>query len=42
MFLDCKNQYCQNDYTPQGNLQISIKLPMTIFEDLEQKILKFV
>ena len=22
MFLDSKNQYCQNDYTTQGNLQI--------------------
>ena len=40
--IEGKNQYCQNDYTTQGNLQISIKLPMTPFEDLEQKILKFV
>jgi len=22
MFMDWKNQYCQNDYTTQGNLQI--------------------
>ena len=22
MFLDWKNQYCQNDYTTQGNIQI--------------------
>ena len=22
MFLDCKNPYCQNDYTTQGTLQI--------------------
>ena len=22
MFLDWKNQYCQNDFTTQGNLQI--------------------
>ena len=22
MLLDCRNQYCQNDYTTQGNLQI--------------------
>ena len=22
MFLDWKNQYCQNDYTAQGNLEI--------------------
>lgn len=42
MFLDCKNQYCQKDYTTQGNLQIPIKLPMTLFEDLEQKISKFI
>ena len=22
MFLDCKNQYCENDYTTPNNLQI--------------------
>ena len=22
MFLDCKNQHCENDYTTQNNLQI--------------------
>ena len=22
MFLDCKNQYCENDYTTQSNLKI--------------------
>jgi len=22
MFLDCKNQYCENDYSPKSNLQI--------------------
>ena len=26
MFLDWKNQYCQNDYTIQGNLQIQCNL----------------
>ena len=26
MFLDGKNQYCQNDYTTQGNLQIQCNL----------------
>ena len=26
MFLDWKNQYCQNDYTTQGNLQIQCNL----------------
>ena len=46
MFLDWKNQYCQNGYTTQGNLQIQCnptKLPMAFFTELEQKkILKFV
>ena len=45
MFLDWKNQYCENDYTTQSNLQIQlipIKLPMACFTELEQKILKFV
>ena len=38
-FLDWKNQYCQNDCTTQGNLQIAIliKLPMSFFTELEQK-----
>ena len=26
MFLDWKNQYCQNDYTTEGNLQIQCNL----------------
>ena len=26
MFLDWKNQYCENDYTTQGNLQIQCNL----------------
>ena len=26
MFLDWKNQYCQNDYTTQRNLQIQFNL----------------
>ena len=25
MFLDCKNQYCENDYTTQSHLQIQCK-----------------
>ena len=26
MFLDWKNQYCQNDYTTQGKVQIKFNL----------------
>ena len=46
MFVDWKNQYCENDYTTQSNLQIPCN-PCQItngifFTELEQKILKFV
>ena len=37
-------EYCQNDYTAQGSLQIQwvpIKLSMAVFVDLEKKSLKF-
>ena len=41
MFLDWKNQHCENDYTTQSNLQIQcnpIKLTLAFFTELEQKI----
>ena len=46
MFLDWKNQHCENDYTTQTNLQIQCN-PYQItngifFTELEQIILKFV
>ena len=40
MLLDCKNQFCQNDYTTWGNLQIQlnpIKFSMAFFKELQQK-----
>ena len=45
MFLDWKNQYCQNDYTTQDYTiyrfyAISIKLPMAFFAHLEPENLK--
>ena len=45
MFVDWKNQYCQNDYTTQGNLKVnatSLKLPVAFFTEIEQKVSKFV
>ena len=33
MFLDWKNQHCQNDYTSQGNLQIQCN-PYQISNDI--------
>ena len=45
MFLDWKNQYCENDYTTQSNLQIQCnpcQITNGIFAELEQIILKFV
>ena len=44
MFLDLKNQYCENDYTTQRIYRfntIPVKLPMTFFIELGQKFLQF-
>ena len=43
MLLDWKNQYCENDYTTQGNLQIQCNLHQTtngIFHRTRTKNLK--
>ena len=43
MFVDWKNQYCENDYTTQSNLQIQCnpyQITNGIFKELEQKHLK--
>ena len=43
VFLDWKNQYCQNDYTTQGNIQIQCNPCQTtnaIFHITEQKFSK--
>ena len=45
MFLDWKNQHCENDYTTQNNLQVQCNPYQTtngIFTELEQKISQFV
>ena len=43
MFLDWKNQYCENYYTTIYRFSaIPIKLSMAFFTVLEQKILQFV
>ena len=40
MFLDWRNQYCQNDYTTQGNLQIQYN-PYQITNDIFHKLEQF-
>ena len=45
MLLDWKNQYCENDFITQSNLQIQCnpyQTTMAFFTELEQKVLKFV
>ena len=44
MFIDWKNQYSENEYTTQSNLQIQCnpyETPMLFFTELEQIISQF-
>ena len=42
MFMDWKNQYSENEYTTQSNLQIQRNPYQAIFPELEQIISQFV
>ena len=45
MYLDQKNQYCENNYTTQRKLQIQCnpyQLQMIFYSEIEQKILQYV
>ena len=45
MFLDWKNQHCENNYTTQSKQRfkaIPITLPIAFFTELEQKFSQFV
>ena len=42
MLLDQKDQYSENEYTTQSNLQTQCTLPMVFFKELGQIISQFV